>query len=585
MKSIYSKVYKDIISRMKKARKEAGFTQKDVADKLRVTQPYISKIEACQLRVDIVQLKKFAELYGKPLNFLLEDAQGGALALAEEREGYSASGPGTGILRDPMDSVNFAVRDPLNAVIGLSELLLKTELSQEQKRFVRDIEASSDELLRHVKEIVGFSKLESGRISPAVMEFDLKETVEQVVRAAQSRAAAAGLDIMCFVDPNIPQRLSSDQYCIHEMLYNLFAAALDTADPCGTVSISVERMPEGSSLLSKPQEGRQQLQFHIRGFRPEEGVCARTVSGGGLGLEVSKALVEKLGGVFWMDTAHADHACDFRFTLPLEPVQDSVPSPQAQFFKGRKVLLVTADRERRRIFSALFASWGMEAVWAEDAEGAEKALAQGRADLLVGDAPAGEQCPQFCDRLRRQASQKDTKALFLASAAQAGKLEKADAVLVRPVCQNMLFDALSRLFSAAKGKAPHEGKKQRVLLVEDNPVTAKLISYMLSEAGFALDLASSGEAAVGAASDKDYDAVLMDLRLPEMDGCAAAERIISERRQNGKKPVPVIGISADDTSEARSSAEKSGMAAFVAKPLRAAALSAILKRHIQKAKA
>ena len=585
MKSIYSKVYKDIISRMKKARKEAGFTQKDVADKLKVTQPYISKIEACQLRVDIVQLKKFAELYGKPLNYMLDDAPA-ALALAEEGEGYSASGSGASSLRDPLDSVNFAVRDPLNAVIGLSERLLKTDLNQEQKRFVRDIEASSDELLRQVKEIVDFSRLESGRVQPADMEFDIKETVEQVVRAAQSRAASCGLDVMCFVDPNIPQRLKGDQYFVYEILFNLFASALDMADPGGTVSLCVEKNPEGSALLAKPQEGRPHLQFHVRGFRLEQGSPSGNSSPrAGLGLDVSKALVEKLGGVFWMDSSPAEHGCDFRFSLPLELAEESAPSPQAQVFKGKKVLLVTGNRERRRVFSSLFASWGMESSWAEDAESADKVFsAHGhRPDLLVADCPPADQHCVFCEKLRRHSAQKEIKIVFLTTAAQAAKMDKGEHALVRPACQNMMFECISRVFSMSKGKG--ESKRHKVLLVEDNPVTAKLIAYMLSESGFALDLTSSGEAAVGAAADKEYDAVVMDLRLPEMDGCAAAERIISEREQAGKKPVPVIGISADDTSEARAASEKSGMSAFIAKPLRAATLSALLKRHIQKARA
>ncbi|HOX23186.1 MAG TPA: helix-turn-helix domain-containing protein, partial [Elusimicrobiales bacterium] len=200
MKSVNSKIYKDVISRMKKARKEAGLTQKDAADRLKVTQPYISKIEACQLRVDILQLKKFAELYGRPLNYLLEDTAE-ALALAEESAGYSASGSGSCALKDPVDHINFAVRDPLNAVLSFSELLLKTELNQEQKQFVSGISVSSDELLRQVKEIVDFSKLEAGKIRPASQEFDLQETVEYAMRSLQSIAASQGIDILCFVDP------------------------------------------------------------------------------------------------------------------------------------------------------------------------------------------------------------------------------------------------------------------------------------------------------------------------------------------------------------------------------------------------
>ncbi|NLO90402.1 MAG: response regulator [Elusimicrobia bacterium] len=579
MKSIYSKVYKDIIARMKRARKEAGLTQKDVADKLRVTQPYISKIEACQLRVDVVQLKKFAELYGKTLAYLLNDA-GSSLALAEEPSGYSAAAPGAVPIQNSLESLNFAVRDPLNTVIGLSELLLKTELNQEQKRFVKDIGASSDELLRQVKEIVDSSAMAASGAPGTRRDFDLRETVEQAVRSSQSRVSAAEIEVLCCVDPDIPRRVVGDQYGVRGAVYSLFAAALDAAQEGETVSITVEQADEAAGL-SRAQEGQPlQLQFVIRVAGPRRHVAEQP-----RGVALARVLVEKMGGVFWADSA-TESGCEFRFSLSFDSAAASEPSPQSMAFKGRFALLLCADREHRRIFSALCAAWGFGVEHADSLASCESLAASHTPDLLLADLLSDPQPLAACEKVRRCAALKPAKIIYLVQPSLELKAEKGESVLYGPACQNTLFESVQSLLSPAKTARQNEAPcKGKLLLAEDNSVTAKLIKYMVQENGCSLDVVARGEEAVKADSEKKYDLIIMDLRLPGIDGCEAASKILQSRASSGRKPVPIIGISADDSRQAHSSAINSGMAAFIAKPLHFAVLSGLLRRHLQKSKA
>jgi two-component system sensor histidine kinase/response regulator len=483
------------------------------------------------------------------------------------------------------------IRTPLNAVLGASGLLLDGPLTGEQREHVETARAAGQALLELINDILDFSALEAGRLEMERVPLDVRALVEDTVALVADAAAAKGLEIGSVFAHDLPPRLGGDPGRLRQVLLNLLANAVKFTER-GEVSVVAE--PAGH------EGGRVVLRLRVRDtgigiaaeaqerlfgtFTQADGSTRRRHEGAGLGLAITRKLVELMDGTIEVDSAPG-RGSEFVCTVRLGEVEAPGGGPEPPL-QGRTALVADPSPLQRRSLAGHLRSLGMVPLEAADEAMAEARLAAATPpDVVLVDERLAEAGRPLAARLAAKASLGGGPTVLVLGrpgGAPSGVSPGGRPRLVKPVRLAALRDALlGRAADPAAARRPSRsarGSRWRALLAEDNTVNQRVASAQLRRLGADVDVAANGREAIEAWAPGRYDVVLMDCRMPEVDGFDATREI--RRREGTGARVPIIAITANALRGDRERCLAAGMTDYVAKPVDAKALAAVVARHV-----
>jgi PAS domain S-box-containing protein len=535
-------------------------------------------------------------------------------------------------------TMSHEIRTPMNGVLGMARLLLENEPAPEQKTYIEAIRQSGEALLTLIEEILDFSKIESGTITLEDDEVEVRPLLASVVELLGMRAHAKGIEIVSFIEPEVPEAIRCDGVRLRQILTNLVGNAIKFTEK-GGVCVNVEQL-DG--------RGRRWLRFEVRdtgvGVPPEkreeifkefmqaDSSHARKFGGTGLGLAISKKLVTAMGGEIGCDAAPGGGSI-FWWELPVIALRDPDSLERYQL-AGTKVAFVTRNAVLREGLIAQLRAGGAEAV----SLGLDPAATGGHdADIILIDAGT-ENTPELPAHPDGRA-----RAFVLLPPGARSKLSELKGLgfsgyLIKPIRQTSLFQRLRLrdgimttpelpahgdltpppilplrapeppplpprmemphseppriqaapaappraqssappVTAAAAARPPIPKQPRKILLIEDNPINAMLSRELLRRRGFEVSDVASGEAALAIVATRDFDVILTDLHMPGLDGLETTQKMRQWEIVENRERTPVVALTADADQNIRSACQEAGMDGFLTKPIDPAELDAVL---------
>jgi signal transduction histidine kinase/CheY-like chemotaxis protein len=506
-------------------------------------------------------------------------------------------------------NTNHEIRTPMNGIIGMTGLLQSTRLTDEQQDYVDTIDSSANNLLRIINDILDYSRIESGDLDLETVEFDLHEVIGEAVDAAAAKAQAKGLEFIHIMDDEVPMGFAGDANRLGQVLNCLLDNAVKFT-PQGEVFLHISLQKENDSYAT--------IRFRVKdtgigidqdrvdrlfdSFTQADISHTRKYGGTGLGLAISQHLVIRMGGDIGVAST-PDKGSEFWFTVKLKKqTGKGRRKPAIAYdFGTQRILIVEADDVSRHVLQGYLKMWNVRFA---GADGAPKALAMLHRAVRAGDpfdlAVIDNQIPDISGEELGRMIREDPllcglKTIMLTSSgcqAEALRSQAAgfSAHLTKPVTIVSFFNCLSQVCthsvaepaSTCPSPAAEPSGSPTILIVEDNPVNQKVTATILAKFGYATQVVSNGREAVEVLRRTTFDAVLMDLQMPEMDGFEAT-RVIRDPAGDCLNPrIPIIALTANVQGNIQEKSLETGMDDFLAKPVNPEDLIDTIRKWVEK---